>query len=617
MSRLFADRRLAILILLPALLVAAILLLLAAFPYGRLKGTIEERLTARFGRPVTIGSVDRIDTFGFFPTVRLRDIRIPAPAWAGSTDLARIAEAQIAFDALSLLRGRFAARDVSLTGARLSLVRTKDGRESWRQDRQRRGPGGSVLDRLVVHDSQLRYDDAKQGRHFDLAFTSDVTRGLRLTGTGKVRDVPVRIIARAPAIAGGAKGRWPFDVRLGGRGLAMHARGAMAAPLDTDHMELDVTTEAADLKLVDVVIEAGLFRTQPVALAAHVRREPDRWLVDRLTGRIGRSDLTGRLTVAKQDGRTRVEGDLAARQLDFDDLSSDEGLAAAAARERAIGPRVVPDTRVNLAKLGPTDGRVTFRVGRIVSRKGPSSLTSIAGTLTLDRRRLTLEPLTIGMRQGRVTGRAVIDQRDGAPEPLVRLDLRLAGSTIPALAGGGGSVTGRVDARAVLTGRGSTIRAAVGRSSGRIGLAARDGELPAEIAAALGFDAGRALLAGSDDRAVLRCVIVGLAMRNGQGTAGPFVVDTSQSRLDGNGTISFPGETLAIRLTGAPKRDAVLRLPGSATMDGTISQPEIVVPREVKSVGNIFRAIGRTIIGRQGPLASDAACGTLAARVLR
>ena len=141
--------------------------------------------------------------------------------------------------------------------------------------------------------------------------------------------------------------------------------------------------------------------------------------------------------------------------------------------------------------------------------------------------------------------------------------------------------------------------------------------MPKEIAEALGFDAGGALLSGSDDRAVLRCVIVGADLRRGRGQVGPFVVDTSQSRLDGQGTITFPDERLAIRLTGAPKHDAVLRLPGSATMSGTISEPDIVVPREVKSVGNVLKALGRAITGKQGPVAQDADCGALARQVLR
>ncbi|MEG8043732.1 hypothetical protein QP164_13820 [Sphingomonas sp. LR59] len=52
-------------------------------------------------------------------------------------------------------------------------------------------------------------------------------------------------------------------------------------------------------------------------------------------------------------------------------------------------------------------------------------------------------------------------------------------------------------------------------------------------------------------------------------------------------------------------------------MTGTIERPTVTIPPEVKSVGNIFKAIGRAISGNQGPTASDADCSGLAARVLR
>lgn len=617
MLRFLNDRRVrvALIAILATILILA--LILAAFPFGLLKGLIEQRMSERFGRPVTIGAMERIDHIGFTPRIALSDVRVPGPDWATREDLAQVRQMEISFTSPSLLMGTLALKTVEISGARLNLIRRADGRENWRGSARRGGSGGGGVQTLIVRDSRLTYRDAKRDRSFDLAIASDTRAGLRLNGTGTVRGTPVRVTIAAPAISDRTNSRWPFDARLRGDGLRMHAKGHMAAPLDTDHMTIDVTAQARDLTLIDAIIEAGLFRTQPVILSAHVRREPHRWLIDRLEGRIGRSDLSGHLTVDKIDGRTKLDGEIVSRQLDFDDLSSDEGLARGAEKKRAIGPRVVPDTRLNLAKIGRTDGRLSFRVGRVVSRHGPSSITNLAGTLSLDHRVLEIAPLTIGMRQGRITGRAVVDQGDDGPEPIVRLDLRLVDSSIPALGGGGGSVTGRVDGRALLTGRGSTLREMVGRSTGRIGLVARDGELPKEIAEALGFDAGRALTAGDEERAVLRCVVVGLDVRKGVGRAGPLVVDTSQSRLDGEGTLTFPGETLAITLRGAPKHGAVLRLPGSATMAGTISKPDIVVPPEVKSVKNILKAIGRAITGHQGPMAVDADCPALARDVLR
>jgi hypothetical protein len=200
--------------------------------------------------------------------------------------------------------------------------------------------------------------------------------------------------------------------------------------------------------------------------------------------------------------------------------------------------------------------------------------------------------------------------------PLVTIDLKLSGSSVGALAGGAGAVDGRVDARARLAGRGSTIREAVGNANGGIGLVARDGGLPAKVAAMIGFDASRALTTDDDARAGLRCIVLRLALQGGAGRVDPLVLDTTLSQSNGQGSVTFPAETLAITLTGAPKQKSVLRLPGSVTIAGTIREPDVTIPPKVKSVGNVLKAIGRSIAGTQGPKATDADCGALSARAL-
>ena len=94
-----------------------------------------------------------------------------------------------------------------------------------------------------------------------------------------------------------------------------------------------------------------------------------------------------------------------------------------------------------------------------------------------------------------------------------------------------------------------------------------------------------------------------------------MILDTGISQSRGVGTLQFPAEAWAITLTGAPKRDA-LRLPGSVLLRGTVREPEIVVPKGTKSVGNVLKAIGRAIGGRNGPAAVDADCAALSRRAI-
>ncbi len=594
------------------------LIVLAAFPWGSLKGVIQRQLTARFGRPVTIGGIERVDTFGFSPTIRITDVRIPQAAWAGTGDFVRLREAEATFSGLALLKGAFGPRDVKARGLRLVLVRDRNGRTNWERPGKPKGGGSSTdLDGLTISDSVIAYRDDKQDRFVTARFTSDPVHGIRAAGNGTIRGAAVRIAVAGPSVERFQGKPWPFTASIDGDALSITAKGRMDHPLDTDAMELDVTARATDLKLIDAVIEAGLFRTQPVSFSAHVRHDQPKWTVTQLKGVVGRSDFTGHVSVDKQDGRSKVDGAIVSRQFDFGDLASDEGKAKGAALERAIGPRLVPNTRIDIGKIDTTDARMAFRIKRIVSAKGASPILSARGVLAIDHQLLTLSDLDARLPHGRVEGKLTVDQRGDRKVPMVDINLRLRGSSVQDLAGGGGEFSGNVSARARLRGPGTTIRAAVGNANGTIGFVARDGQLPQGIAAALGFDAARALLAKDGERAGLRCVVLKLDVTRGHGRIDPMIVDTTASLLRGQGSVVFPSETLNIRLTGTPKQHALLRVPGSAYMTGTIERPAVTIPPEVKSVGNIFKAIGRAITGKQGPTASDADCSGLAARVLR
>jgi len=459
------------------------------------------------------------------------------------------------------------------------------------------------------------YRDAFQDRSFAVRISADAATGVTIRGTGMVRGEPVTIAAHGPAIEQAGGKPWPFRAGIDGAALTMAVKGVADAPLDFHHMTLDVTARADDLKFVDAIIEAGLFGTMPVQLAAHARRDGTQWKVGSITGRIGSSDIAGHVDVDKVDGRTKLKGEVTSNALDFDDFASRAGAAAAAAKRQQIGPRIVPDTRINLRKITHTDGTIAFTARHLVGH-GHSALAAMRGTLTIDHQLMTVSPFTLQLTRGAITGSIRVDQHDGRPVPLMTLDLAMRGSSIAALAGGGGEVDGRVDGRARLTGTGSTIREAVGASSGTIGVVAHDGTLPAKVASQLGFDVVRGLFGSGDQPAGLRCVALRLAVRGGVGTADTFLIDTTASQAIGHGTISFPSEALRLSLAGTPKANVIIKLPGAILVGGTIREPHVGVTPGAKSVGNIFKAIGRAITGNNGPRATDADCGALAARAL-
>lgn len=618
MARLLAmtlfRKRVGIAVSVIVVVLLAFLIVAATFPANWLRGMAERSLSDSLGRPVTIARMSRESGFSFTPVLRISGLAIAQPQWAGPGKLASADVARVRVAVLPALLGRAAPQVLGAEGVTLDLVRDAQRRENWRKDgapKSEDGPGLSLAGLGAVK-AVVRYRDAFQKRTFRMDVTVDPQRGFTASGEGEIDGNPVKLDARGAPPKEGQP--WPFQADIAGPALTMHAEGTMAGLLRTDDMQLKMTARASDLKLIDRVIEAGLFGTQPVDVRADVSHKDKRWTITGLTGRIGSSELSGRLTVDKSTERSKLDGDIHFARLDFADLATDAGNAAAAALANTQGRKLVPNTRVNIRKIDSTDGRIAFRIDRIVS--GDATLRSAQGVLTLDDRLLVVKPLTLQLSRGAITGEARVDQRKGQAQPTVTLNLDLRGSSIDALIGGSGEVDAPVDGRIRLVGIGNTIREAVGNADGTIGVIAHDGALPAKLANMLGFDVGKSLFAGDDKRATLRCAAVRLQLRQGVGAAGPVIVDTSEGQTRGVGTITFPGEEIALTLTGAPKRNSVLRVPGSAVARGTIREPAMVIPKDVKSLGNVLKAVGRAISGNQGPEAADADCAGLSRQTI-
>src|SRR3546814_17689527 len=99
----------------------------------------------------------------------------------------------------------------------------------------------------------------------------------------------------------------------------------------------------------------------------------------------------------------------------------------------------------------------------------PSSLAWTRGHLTLDHGVLTADPFILGLKRGTIEGRVEVDQGNGGPVPPVTVALDLKGSTLSAIAGGGGAVDGRPNGQVRLVGQGGTFRAAMGPSDRSLG----------------------------------------------------------------------------------------------------------------------------------------------------
>ncbi len=409
--------------------VTLLVLALGAFPVGMMRGLVESRISSAWGSPVRVGAVTRDSIFSYTPVISVRDVHIAQPDWVGPGDFVRLSSASVRVPVFALLFGHFQPDRVTIDGGRIALVRDATGRANWkREGKQGDGQGGRpTLSDLTVTNTQLVLRDAKRQLVVAGPLSVDARNGLRLSATGTFLDTPVRLDATGGRITGiDPAAPYPFSATLVSPALHMSAKGQMAGVLDTRHFTAAITAQAPTLKNLDRIIEAGLFGTQPINLTGAIRHDGHDWYVDRIGGSVGRSRFAGLATVHKIDGRTKIDARLRASQFDFDDLADARGHAASAARSAAIGPRVIPPTRINLSKLGKTDGTIAFRVDRILAGKG-TVFRTLSGTLTLDHRLLTVSDVVATLASGRMVGTLKVDHRSGRPK--LSIDMRLARRT--------------------------------------------------------------------------------------------------------------------------------------------------------------------------------------------
>lgn len=579
-------------------------LALGAVPAGLLRGVVSEKLQGASERDVEIGTVSRDSFFSYSPVITVENIRVAQPSWAGKGDFLTLKSISARVSVLDILTGAARPDRVRIDGLDIALVRDKNGRSNWHDgdDDDRKG-SAPVLTDLDIVNSRFSLIDHKRDLSLSGPVSVSSTDGLRAEGRGTFLKSKATLLFTGGAIAGiDPEADYPFSLKLQSPALTLAAKGKMSGALNTDNFTASLSARAPTLKNLDRIIEAGLFGTQPIDLRADIRHDNNDWYIKTLNGSIGRSRLSGKATILKRDGRTRIDADINAATLDFDDLADDAGRARAAALTRRIGPRVLPNTRINLSKMGPTDGELNFTVNRLLSRRD-TVFRSLKGKLSLDHKVIKITGLDVGLKSGRMNGSIQVDHRSGAPK--LSTDLTLNGASLSDLIGNGDIVTATMRGRVRLSGSGDTFREALEKADGKTAMVATRGSVRATVAHVLGQNLGGAveeIIGNPKARVPMRCLVANFSARNGVLTPQPLAIDTEVSIGRGEGRITLDGEQISLVLRGGAKGKSALRIVDPIRISGTLTAPDVSVAglgkaedAEKPSLGDVLKVAGKSI----------------------
>lgn len=443
--------------------------------------------------------------------------------------------------------------------------------------------------------------------------------GLKVDASGRWRGFPLKIdlqsIGVLPWVADDAAATaipLRLDSSVGGARLAFD--GTVTDALRLAGMQGRFTVSGPSLAAVGQPLGVTLPTTAPFRTQGLIARQGTVWSAVFDSFNVGSSRLTGAFRFDNGLPTPLLAGRLGGSKLLLADLgpafggkpkgTSAAGVppAAAASSPAAAGTsrpgRVLPDRRFDLPSLRAMDANVLVDIGSLdLGTELLEPLQPLRGHLVLQSGVLTLSDLDTRTAQGRLAGRLQLDGRGELA--LWNADLRWDDVRLERFIhqsrdrGQPPYVAGRLRGEAKLEGRGRSSAEILGSLRGNLRTHLRDGAVSHLAVEAGGIDVAQVLgvFIKGDDSLPVSCGVADLAVADGRITPRVLVIDTPDSTLWIDGSLSLASEAFDLRAVVSPKDFSPLTLRTPVRVGGTFAHPGVSLEK-----GPLARTIGASVL---------------------
>ena len=361
------------------------------------------------------------------------------------------------------------------------------------------------------------------------------------------------------------------------------------------------------LAAVGEPLRVTLPSTGPFELNGRLHKEQRLWnvLVDRAV--VGSSQLSGAFQYDRRSDVPVLNGDLKGMRVLLADLAPTIG--AAPPGEKTVSPsgRRLPQREFDLPALRAMNANVRIAVDRLeLGSVFARPLSPLRALLILKNGVLMIDGIDATTADGRLRGRLRLD---GTRRPATwAADLRWNDVDLarwlsqPRKNNQPPFLTGRLDGQAILKGNGNSTAGLLGTADGRVRLNVRGGTVSHLIVEASGIDVaqGLGMLIKGDDALKMSCAVADLNVKDGVMRPTAALVDTTDSTIAVNGSVSLASEQLDLRLVVSPKDFSPLALRSPILVRGTFGAPRVSL--EAAPIGR--KVATSVLLGLINPLAA-------------
>jgi uncharacterized protein involved in outer membrane biogenesis len=556
--------------------------------------------------------------------VKTARLVLGSPRWSAAGAMLEADDAELALRYTDLLawRGGGPLHVDRLAADRLAarIERRADGRASWQFGPKRDDDARPLLDGVAfgevrVRDGRAVVADALLELALDMRFAwrdgadaggtpdAGTPAGFQAQATGRYRGLPLSGQARTGAALAGADVPAQLRVTVGRAKLAFD--GKLSDPW-TSGRTLDGRYDVQGPSLAAVGAPLGLTlpTTPPFAMTGRLDGHAGRWHTVVESARIGASRLAGEFVFERpQRGVPHLSGTLTGSALRLADLGPAVGVPTPDVPAPRRAGRVLPAREFNLPSLRAMNADVQIRIARLETGSATlQDLRPLNAQLQLRDGVLEIGDIDARMAQGRLAGRIRLDGRREVAQ--WQADLTLRGMQLEQWLRDRETpyASGRIGARLNLTGQGRSTAQLLASADGRAVLHWTRGTISHRLVEAAGIDIAESLgvMLRGDRPLTVNCGAADLRIADGTATPRVMLVDTNDSVLALDGSLSLANERLDLELRARPKDFSVATLRSPVHIEGSFADPAVRVDRS----GVLKRALPAALLAAINPLAA-------------
>lgn len=640
--------------------IATLIVICLVFDWNWFRHPLERYVSKKTERDFRISSL-AVD-LGFTPTIKMTDVEFANAAWSSAaTPMAQIGSLEFSLSLRDLFDGKVLVPRVAMSHANLLFEKAADGKKNWliRSPSQSEGASTLRISSLSVDSGHLRYVNHGEpmtvdinASTFDPTASTDVSKAdakprnttytTRYAFTGKYHEAAFSGEALTGDVLSFQESGIPFPIKgkLSAGSTRAKVEGTIADVVKISAIDMHMEIEGATLANLYPFLLLPLPASPPYALRGHVVQNGDRYSMDDLIGKIGDTDIRGSGSYVKKKPRPLLTVKLESKLLKLSDLGPLIGLETkdtaakpkdvaqptqtdtntrpqAQAKERqtsgdkvlptgmaaAKGDGILPRGKFDGRRISAIDADVDYAAAKLDAPKA-LPVENMKFSFHLHDAVAKLAPLQFGFAGGNIVSNVTIDAtQEKQLHSTFNADFRSIKiaklfPAMPKLAQGAGELGAQIR----LSGSGASIADAAGNANGSVTVAVANGRISNLLDAMAGLNGGKvlALLIGGDKDIKVNCGAAAFSVKNGLGSSQLFVVDTEQTRVDGDGVFNLKEEQFNFTVVPKPKKPGFLSLRTPFYLYGSFRHPQYGLDKR-KLVLRIGSAIALDLIN---PLAA-------------